>query len=261
MPVGTPFDVTDRHMRRITDAAFELQSKYRNGDGGESIIRDILSTTGSAARQGQADYYGQVIIETVPSDERIVDIRTNEILNEWREKIGKIPGAESLTYRAEIIRPGDPVDIQFSGHSLETLGEIGEKVKLRLATYPTVFDIADSLSNGKEELRIELTQQGHVLGLTRADIVSQVGQAFRGFEAQRIQRGRDDIRVIVRLPKSERSTTATLDEYLIRAPDGREVPLAHVATLTPGKGPATITRIDRYRTMNVTADVDKKKPT
>lgn len=259
MPVGTPFDVTDRHMRRITDAAFELQSKYRNGDGGESIIRDILSTTGSAARQGQADYYGQVIIETVPSDERIVDIRTNEILNEWREKIGKIPGAESLTYRAEIIRPGDPVDIQFSGHSLETLGEIGEKVKLRLATYPTVFDIADSLSNGKEELRIELTQQGHVLGLTRADIVSQVGQAFRGFEAQRIQRGRDDIRVIVRLPKSERSTTATLDEYLIRAPDGREVPLAHVATLTPGKGPATITRIDRYRTMNVTADVDKKK--
>ncbi len=259
MPVGTPFDVTDRHMRRITEAAFELQRKYRNGEGGEPIIRNILSTTGSAGHMGRADYLGQVIIETVPSDERLTEVSTRDLITEWRRIIGRIPGAESLTYRAELIRVGDPVDIQFSGESLETLAEIGDKVKHRLSTYPTVFDIADSLSNGKEELRIELTRQGHALGLTRADIVSQVSQAFRGFQAQRIQRGRDDVRVIVRLPKDERSTTATLDEYLITAADGRKVPLAHVATLTPGKGPATITRIDRYRTMNVTADVDKDK--
>ena len=259
MPVGTPFDVTDRHMRRITEAAFDLQRKYTNGEGGEPIIRDILSTTGSAGFLGNADYYGQVIIETVPSDERLTNIKTNDLVKEWRKIIGKIPGAESLTFRAELIRTGNPVNIQFSANSLETLAEIGEQVKQRLATYPTVFDIADSLSDGKEEIQIELTQQGHVLGLTRAEIVSQVSQAFRGFEAQRIQRGRDDVRVIVRLPKEERSTTATLDEYLIAAPDGREIPLSHVATLTPGKGPATITRIDRYRTMNVTADIDKEK--
>jgi multidrug efflux pump subunit AcrB len=259
MPVGTPFDVTDRHMQRITEAAFELQQKYTNGEGGEPIIRDILSTTGSAGRMGRADYFGQVLIETVPSDERIIDIRTKDLVNEWRKIIGKIPGAESLTFRAELIRTGDPVDIQFSANSLETLSEVGEQVKERLATYPTVFDIADSLSDGKEELQIELTQQGHVLGLTRAEIVSQVSQAFRGFEAQRIQRGRDDVRVIVRLPKEERSTTATLEEYLITAPDGRKIPLSHVATMKPGKGPATITRIDRYRTMNVTADIDKAK--
>ena len=259
MPVGTPFDVTDRHMRRITEAAFDLQRKYTNGEGGEPIIRDILSTTGSAGFLGNADYYGQVIIETVPSDKRLTNITTNDLVKEWRRIIGTIPGAESLTFRAELIRTGDPVNIQFSANSLETLAEIGEQVKQRLATYPTVFDIADSLSDGKEEIQIELTQQGHVLGLTRAEIVSQVSQAFRGFEAQRIQRGRDDVRVIVRLPKEERSTTATLDEYLIAAPDGREVPLSHVATLTPGKGPATITRIDRYRTMNVTADIDKEK--
>ena len=259
MPVGTPFDVTDRHMRRITEAAFDLQRKYTNGEGGEPIIRDILSTTGSAGFLGNADYYGQVIIETVPSDKRLTNITTNDLVKEWRSIIGTIPGAESLTFRAELIRTGDHVDIQFSANSLETLAEVGEHVKKRLATYPTVFDIADSLSDGKEEIQIELTRQGHVLGLTRAEIVSQVSQAFRGFEAQRIQRGRDDVRVIVRLPKEERSTTATLDEYLIAAPDGREVPLSHVATLTPGKGPATITRIDRYRTINVTADIDKEK--
>ena len=259
MPVGTPFDVTDRHMQRITEAAFDLQGRYSNGEGGEPIIRDILSTTGSAGFGRTADFYGQVRIETVPSNERVVETSTNDIVKEWRKIIGEIPGAESLTFRAELIRTGDPINIQFSGHSLETLSEIGDQVKERLAEYPTVFDIADSLSSGKEEIQIELTQQGHVMGLTRADIVSQVGQAFRGFEAQRIQRGRDDVRVIVRLPKDERSTTATLDEYLITAPDGRRIPLSHVATLNPGKGPATITRIDRYRTINVTADVDKEK--
>ena len=255
-------------MQRITDAAFELKRKYTNGEGGEPIIRNILSTTGSAniqttggpgGTQTSGDSYGQVIFETVPSDERLTDIRTNDLLMEWRRKIGGIPGAESLTYRAELIRTGDPINIQFSARSLETLAKIGEQVKQRLATYPTVFDIADSLSDGKEELQIELTPQGHVLGLTRAAIVNQVSQAFRGFEAQRIQRGRDDIRVIVRLPREERRTTVTLDEYLITAPDGRQVPLSHVATLTPGKGPATITRIDRERTMTVSADIDKQQ--
>ena len=267
MPVGTSFQVTDRHMQRITDAAFNLQEKYTDGTDGASIIRNILSTTGSAfiqsggpgGAQSSGDHYGQVIIETMPSDERSTNVKTNDLVKEWRRTIGSIPGAESLTYRAEMIRTGDPINIQFSAQSLETLAEIAEQVKQRLTTYPTVFDIADSLSDGKEEIQIELTQQGHVLGLTRAAIANQVSQAFRGFEAQRIQRGRDDIRVIVRLPKEERSTTATLDEYLITAPDGRHVPLSHVATLTPGKGPATITRIDRYRTMTVSADIDKER--
>ncbi len=267
MPVGTPFQVTDRHMQRITAAAYELQRKYTEGEGGEPVIRNILSTTGSAlvARSGPGhnqsagDHYGQVIIEAVPADERRSDISIIDLMNEWRRDIGTIPGAESLTYRAELISAGNPVHIQLNAQSLETLEAAGEQIKRRLATYPTVFDIADSLSDGKEELQIELTRQGHVLGLTRAAVANQVSQAFRGFEAQRIQRGRDDIRVIVRLPKEERSTTATLDEYLITAPDGRRVPLSHVATLTPGKGPSTILRIDRERTMNITADVDKGK--
>jgi len=269
MPAGTPFEVTDRHMQRITGAAFDLQRKHTNGAGGESLIRNILSTTGSAGMRmgggpatgaaGGGDNRGQVMIETVPSDARRTDVSTTDLLREWRRAVGVIPGAESLTYRAELIRTGDPLDIRFSGHSLETLAELGEQVKQRLATYPTVFDIADSLSDGKEEIQIELTPQGHVLGLTRAAIASQVSQAFRGFEAQRIQRGRDDIRVIVRLPREERSVTSTLDEYLITTPEGRRVPLAHVATLTPGKGPSAIKRINRYRTMNVTADVDKEE--
>ena len=162
-----------------------------------------------------------------------------------------------MNYRASFFRPGEPIDVQFSGNSLESLSAIGEEVKQQLTNYPGVFEIADSLSDGKEELRIELSPQGHLVGLTRSDIVRQVGQAFKGLEAQRIQRGRDDIRVLVRYPIDKRDTLASLNEMLITAPNGRQVPLSNVATMYPGKGPSQITRIDRFRVLNVTADVDK----
>jgi multidrug efflux pump subunit AcrB len=178
--------------------------------------------------------------------------------NEWRDLTGPIPGAESLIFRASFFRAGDPIDIQFSGNSLETLNAVGEEVKKQLATYPGVFEIADSLSDGKEELQLELSPQGYLVGLTRNEIVNQVGQAFKGLQAQRIQRGRDDIRVLVRFPISERRTIASLNEMLITAPNGRLIPLANVATIKPGRGPSQITRIDGYRVLNVTADVDKE---
>ena len=177
--------------------------------------------------------------------------------SEWRRITGLIPGAESLNFRASFFRAGDPIDLQFSGNSLDTLNKVGEEVKAHLATYPGVFEIADSLSDGKEELQIELSPQGHLLGLTRNDIVNQVGQAFMGLQAQRIQRGRDDIRVLVRFPIDERRTLASLNEMLITAPNGRQVPLSNVAEIRPGRGPSQINRIDGYRVLNVTADVDK----
>jgi len=147
--------------------------------------------------------------------------------------------------------------VQFSGNSLDELSQIAEQVKERLATYPTVYEIADSMSDGKEELRIELTPQGHVLGLTRSDVVNQISEAFKGLQAQRIQRGREDVRVLVRLPAAERKTISTLNEMLITAPNGREIPLSHIATWEAGKGPSEIRRIDRYRVINVTADIEK----
>ena len=258
MPVGTPFEVTDRHIQKIMGAALAMQDKYRDADTGESAIQHVFSSTGSTGLSNGSNF-GQVQFEMVPPESRPLDVTTTEVLSEWRRAIGIVPGAESLTYRSNIFRPGDPIDVQFSANSFAVLETVGGKLKERLRTYPGVFDIADSLSDGKEELRVELTRQGHVLGLTRADIVSQVGQAFKGFEAQRIQRGRDDIRVLVRFPEMERSTVGTLNEMSITAPNGRRVPFAHVAKLTPGKGPSRITRIDRYRTLNVTADIDKNK--
>lgn len=258
MPVGTPFEVTDRYIRRITQAAAELQQQYRDEDSQISPITNILSVTGSSGgRSSNASNTGRVQFEVIPREQRSSTITTGELVEQWRRIIDVVPGAESLTFRSDFYRPGNPIDIQFSGNSLQELSEVGETVKQRLATYPGVYEISDSLSDGKEELRIELTDQGHVLGLSRSNIVTQVSQAYKGLEAQRIQRGRDDIRVLVRFPQQERSALDSLNEMLITTPTGSQVPLAHVATLHPGKGPAQITRIDLFRVLNVTAEVEK----
>ena len=256
MPVGTQFAVTDRYVTRLFEAALALQEKYVDPQTGASVIRHVLASTGS--RRGMTgSHYGRVEIEMEPPESRGLDIDSGEIVAQWRELSGPAPGAESLTFRGEFFWLGSPIDIQLRGHSLQTLGEAAEQLKAHLAKYPTVYEIADSLSDGKEELRIELTPQGHVLGLTRNAVVSQVSQAFKGFQAQRIQRGRDDIRVLVRLPAAERADFATLNEMLIRTPAGVQAPLSHVAKLIPGKGPQQIKRIDRQRTVNITAEVDK----
>lgn len=259
MPTGTPFEVTDGYMSKIMDAGLEMQKKYTNGEGGGPIVTNILSKTGQAGRGGGgvSSNVGSVRFEGMPRSERVVDVSSIQIMNDWRREVGEIPGAESITFRAEFFRAGDPIDIELRGQSLEELEQAATTIKEHLATYDGVFEIADSLADGKEELRIDLTPQGHLMGLTRSDIVGQVSQAFQGFQAQRIQRGRDDIRVLVRYPLSERSTTDTLQEMIISAPNGRLVPLSSVATLTPDKGPSSITRIDLYRTMSITADVDK----
>ena len=254
LPTGTPFEVTNKYVIDMSEKAQQLQDKYRDPDTAESVILNILATTGG---RGGVSNSGAVRFEITPAEKRESDIGSRELASEWRDLIGVIPGAESLTFRAEIGRSSDPIDVQLSGTSLTILQDVADNIKNRLATYPTVFDIADSMSDGKEELRIELTQQGLALGLNRVNVAGQVRNSFFGSQVQRIQRGRDDVRVMVRLPIDERRSIADLQNILINTPDGGSVPLSHVATLTAGQSPSTINRIDRYRTLNVTADIEK----
>ena len=252
-PAGTPFEVTNKYIIDMSDKAKELQDKYRDEDG-QSVILNILATTGG---RGGSSNTGSVRFEITPAEKRESDIGSRELASEWRDLIGIIPGAESVTFRAEFGRSSDPIDVQLSGSSIDTLEAVAEKVKERLATYPTVYEIADSMSDGKDELQIELTEQGLALGLNRVDVSQQVRNSFFGAQVQRIQRGRDDVRVMVRLPIEERRSVADLTDILIKTPTGGTVPLSHVATLVPGQSPSSIYRIDRYRTLNVTADVEK----
>lgn len=257
MPTGTPYAITDRHIQKMTQAAFTLKNKYFEQEGIDLIL-DINSMTGGNGRS-TGSHHGRVMFEIVPPEQRELQISSGKLISEWRALIGDIPGAQTLTYRAEIGRTSDPVDIQFYGNDFKTLGEVSDKVKERLALYPALYDITDSLSDGKEELQIELTDSAYALGLTRDAILTQVRNSYFGIQVQRIQRGRDDVRVMLKLPKSERGSVAGLHDLRIETPSGLKVPLLQVAKLIPGMAPSSIIRIDRYRTIKVSSDAIKSE--
>lgn len=253
MPAGTTFEVTDSYIKKISDAAFALKKKYWSEEDGDLIL-NIQSSTGT-----RGSNTGRVIYEIVSPEDRNSTISSSQLVREWRKMIGVLPGVESLTFRAEIGHRGSPIDIQFSGDDLSKLSEIADKVKAQLHQYPNVFDIEDSYSYGKEELQIELKPEAHLLGFTRADVLNQIRHGFFGYQVQRIQRGRDDIRVMVRYPESERKSVFSLEDQRITNSEGQSVPLGQIVDLNPGQSPSSIIRIDRYRTVKVTADINKEK--
>ncbi len=260
MPEGTAVDVTARHVNRIADIAHAMRDEYRDKASGESVIQNILVsvgwTGGGSPSSGQPNV-GQVSLELQPPESRVLDVRTNDLVRELRKRVGAIPGAKELSYRAEIGRGGAPIDIQLEGQDFDKLGEVADKLKQRLATYPGVFDIQDSLDEGKPEIQLSIKPQAELLGLSTEDLGRQVRQAFFGAEAQRIQRGRDDVRVMVRYPEDERRSPAGLRTMRIRTGSGKQVPFTDVADVHFGTGFATIQRVDGHRTVDVEADFNK----
>ena len=146
--------------------------------------------------------------------------------------------------------------MELRGQDLDELREGAERLRARLERYPGVIDVADSVRGGMRELEIEILPSAEALGLSVQDLGRQVRQAFLGHEAQRIQRGRDDVPVMLRYPRSERRSLAGLERMRIRTADGSAVPFSAVARATLGEGYATIRRTDRQRVVSVTADVD-----
>ncbi len=265
MNVGTPVEVTTQNIDRMTQAARRLQAKYRDAGSGQSVIRNILSSVGYASggfnpsRGGGQSHVGQVSLELDPPEDRLVDITTSALVREWRQEIGTIAGAKELTFRAEIGRGGDPIDVQLTGSDFEVLAGVAERIKERLREYPGVFDIQDTFDDGKEEIKLTIKPQAELLGLTAEDLGRQVRHAFFGQEAQRIQRGRNDVRVMVRYPAQERRSVNSLQDMRIRTADGTAVPFADVADAKVGQGFAIIRRVDRNRAVNVRADINKEK--
>jgi len=259
MPTGTPFEVTQKHIDRINNAAKELQQKYVDPETGLSVIEGIMSTAGSAGggASGQS-HVGRVMFEITPPEERALQVTSRELVMQWRRSIGDIPGAKEINYRAEIGRGGAPVNVQLSGRDFDRLKLAAQVTKDKLATYPGVDDITDNFESGKQELLLEIKPAAEQLGLTLSELATQVRQAFFGFEVQTIQRDRDDVRVVVRYPLSERQSLDNLQTMMIRTPDGSTVPFSEVAEASMGRGFASIKRVDRKRTINIEADVDKE---
>ncbi|WP_317930421.1 efflux RND transporter permease subunit [Halioxenophilus sp. WMMB6] len=179
----------------------------------------------------------------------------------WRELTGPIPNAVRQSFDATSLVLGKPVELQLRGDDLAELDAAAEQVKAALYATPGVTDIYDSFEFGKQELLLTLLPQGHNLGLTTRELANQVRQAFYGEEVQRIQRGREEVKVFVRYPQAERASLGNLEGMRIRTQTGIEVPFASVARMELGRGFSKIERIDGRRVVNVIADVDANQIT
>jgi len=268
MPQGTAVEQTRRIARRIETAAIEVAGEVDSDNAeGPCVIAHIATTVGahptmerqgpggSATMSATQSHLAEVNVELLESERRKVSSVT--LKNRWREKVGPIAGISSLKFISEIFTPGEDVNIELAHENFEVLIRVAEDLKSSLARYEGTADIADSFEPGKPELKLNLKESGRILGLTLSDLARQVRQGFYGQEVQRIQRGRHDVRVMVRYPENERRSLADVEGMRIRLPDGRQIPFTAVADVHYGRGFATIQRADRRRVVNVTADVDE----
>ena len=265
MPQDAPVSVTREGVEQIERAAMEIRAELAEEEGedqvslilssvGEHPFRAVQSGPANSAGAFSGENLGEVNIELRPAEQR--EISAEQIGDRWRERVGQIPGAVELSITTDLIGGGKAIDIQLSALDLNELQAAADRIKEELATYAGVVDITDSYRGGKPEVKLALTSEGEALGLTLENLGRQVRQGFFGEEAQRIQRGRDDVRVMVRYPALARRSLGDLEQMRVRTPGGAEVPFSTVAVATFGRGPAAITRVDRNRAINVQAEVD-----
>jgi multidrug efflux pump subunit AcrB len=262
-PLGTPYKLTEETIEQLEKESFELNSVFpdfslKNG----SLVKNTFSIVGAIPRRDwkPAEYgghVGQVWLELVASETR-ASVSTHTILRKWRDLIGEIPGVDRFTFATLEGGPaGNPIEIQLSGQDFDQLKQAATELKAEIATYPGTFDISDNFKPGKQEKKIRVRQGARSLGITMRDIARQVRQAFYGEEALRIQRNRDDVKVMVRYADQERSSLSGIEEMRIRTYDGREIPIEEVAEIEPGRAFSVINRVDRKRTITVISDIDE----
>ena len=271
MPLGTPVEVTTKAVARmeasLEEVRRELESRRLPGD--PAPFRHVLSSIGDqpSLSQSRGPMGGQTLVsgahlaevnaELAPSESRYFS--SIEVSERWRELTGEIPDAVLLDFSSSLMSAGEAINIQLTGNDVDELRSIAVEVEDALHAYPGVYDISDSFRAGKREVKLRIKPEAEVLNLSQMNLARQVRQAFYGEEAQRIQRGRDDVRVMVRYPRDQRISLGDLENMRIRAPGGIEVPFSTVAEAEIGRGFSTIDRVDRRRAINVTAKVDASK--
>ncbi len=263
LPYGS--SVTDT--RRIQGLLLEAAWRVINRHGGkEKLVRGIFTEIGAnlsyggghgrVSRKGiSGGNEANVRVFLVPTDQR--DLGSEEFVREWRREIGQIPGIETLTFKSEMGGPsgGNAIKIRLKHTDTEILERAATELAASLEKFNNVKDIDDGFSSGKPQLDFKLNPAGRSLGLTAREIGHQVRSAFYGSEALRQQRGREEIKVMLRLPESERCSEFNVEELMLRTPTGGEVPLREVTRTVRGRAYTSINRVDGSRTTEVTADV------
>jgi multidrug efflux pump subunit AcrB len=261
LPENTPLEVTARYVDRITAALEQMKREFVDPGTGESLIRNVTRVIGGTdARSGFRKSAGQLTVEiTDPSERSVTGPRNSILANRWTELIGPIPEAQFFrVYSEQSFEGGQEyadgnLNFELRGPTSPKKAEIAQRMKTLLESYGGIRTAWAQINYGQDELELSLKPRAAELGVTQALLARQVRQAFYGEEAQRVQRGVDDIRVMVRLPRVDRERLHTLDHLRIRTPRGAEVPLATVAEVRFTKAPSFVERNDRAEVIRIGA--------
>jgi len=266
-PSGTPIDITRGGYNKLEEAAKILEDQLKEEFPDQAIIKNRLSTIGyqpmltkTSRGPGNLDalFVGpnmaEVAIELAPSENRTIS--TDEVVRKWRKIMPDVPGIKELSFKSNLFSAGDPINIQLTSKYMDDLISAKEELKTQLVRFPGVFDVNDTYNIGKEEISINLLPAAKNYGVSMMMVASQVRQAFYGLEVQTVQRGRNELKVILQYPENDRSSVADLENMMILTPTGSTIPVRQIAQLELGEGLASIERKNRKRSINVTADVD-----
>ncbi|WP_282143558.1 efflux RND transporter permease subunit [Cellulophaga baltica] len=258
MPNGTNEIITDSIISLIEDKAEivnqEFTEKYLKGT--DKILFDNM-----IRRVGPGSSSASLTLNLLPGEERPDEISSELVTNRLRELVGPVIGVESLIFGSGGNFGGSPVAVSLLGNNIEELKAAKKELKTILENNATLKDVADNDPAGIKEIKLELKENAYLLGLDLRTIMNQVRAGFFGTQAQRFQRGQDEIKVWVRYDRANRSSINDLDDMRITTPTGEKVPLKEIATYTIERGDVAINHLEGQREIQITADLKNSKET
>ncbi len=261
LPAGTPLDRTSEVVGHLLETARQtLADADRESPGEEPLFKHSFSLIG--AQMGESGdvtdsggHLAHIWIQVLEGEKRKAS--TARLAALWRQNAGTIPGIESIAFKSVLHSAGKSVEVHLSMDDHEGLLAATEELKAELQSYPGVYDINDSFMPGKQEMQFNLKPTARTMGVTLNDIATQVRHAFHGAEALRMQRGKNEVKVMVRYPEEERKSTGHVEDMRIRTSAGAEVPFGVLADVTMKQGYVSIEHAQRQRVVKIYADVDE----
>jgi multidrug efflux pump subunit AcrB len=257
LPVGVPRAEAERVRHQLMEAADRVIAEL----GDDSSVPGHISTIGAALSAfaphgGGGAGGGTSVVSAMLEVEAGSAITGKEFARRWREEVGPIAGVESFVLDSRIGGGDAALDVQLTHIDRDMLDAAAADVAKMVAGYQGTKNIDSGVATGKTQLDFTLTPEAKAYGLTAAGVARQMRHAFYGAEAIRQQRGRNEVRIMVRLPESERRTLDTIEHLILRTPSGGEVPFGEAVNITAGRAYTAITRREGRRVVSVTADID-----
>jgi len=250
MQPGSSEEATISALQQVEQALRAVDARAED-EGGMALVKHV--NTWMSGTTG-----GTVMTELVKGDD--INIDGFKFINDWRQQVPEIAGVKSLNFQGSVGGGGGfDVEFQLTGENLQDLSAAATLLKQELGQFDGVFDIEDTFGEGNDEIILELKPLATAMGISLQELAGQVRYAFYGAEAQRIQRGDEEVRVMVRYPLDERQSVGNLEDMKLRTADGSLIPFTELANVRFAKGYNTITRINRERSVNVRARVDKDR--